>query len=343
MERSAAKHCSSEHVREAAVWLALLRAPERTSQLEAGFRRWLSESAAHRHAFETVSTAWEGLGALAPSAPPRLSRWQRAGYRQGFLYSATALAALVLMAVLGVFFYVQQMGVATGIGEQRLLVLEDGTRVYLNTDTRVVVDYDRQRRLVYLKRGEALFEVAKRGPKWPFMVRANDQTITALGTSFLVRQETRQLAVTLLEGSITVANTETAHASAVKDGEAGGEAVRPVVMTAGERLTSESKGIPVIDHPPVEQLTAWRSGRVNLDKVTLAAAATEMNRYSQSRLVVQSPRAAAIEITGIFRAGDTLNFANAVASTYGLQVAVDGDVITLLGAPGGEADAHARQ
>lgn len=342
MERSAAKRCSSEQVREAAVWLALLRAPERTPQLEAGFQRWLSENAAHRHAFESVSMAWESLGAFAPSTAPRLSRWQRAGYRQGFLYSAAAVAALVLVAVLGVFLYLQQMGVSTGVGEQRLLVLEDGTRVYLNTDTRVVVDYDRERRMVFLKRGEALFEVAKQGARWPFMVRADDRTITALGTSFLVRHETQQLSVTLIEGSITVARTDATNVGSAKAGETGTAGGGPVMMAAGERLTSESNGIPVIDHPPVEKLTAWRTGRVNLDKVTLAAAATEMNRYSQTRLVVQSPRAAAIEITGVFRAGDTLNFANAVASTYGLQVAVDGDVITLLGAPGGDIDAHAR-
>lgn len=343
MERAATKKCSSEQIREAAVWLALLRAPERTTELEAGFQRWLSENAAHRHAFETVSMAWEGLGALAPSVPPKLSRWQRAGYRQGFLYSAASVAALVLVAVLGVFLYLQQMGVATGVGEQRLLVLEDGSRVYLNTDTRVVVDYDKERRLVVLKRGEALFEVAKHGPQWPFMVRADDRTITALGTSFLVRHETRQLAVTLIEGKITVARTEAETVTSTKPVEGGGAGAGPVTMAAGERLIAESNGIAVIDHPPVEKITAWRSGRVNLDQVTLATAATEMNRYSQTRLVVQSPRAAAIEITGIFRAGDTLNFANAVANTYGLQVAVDGDVITLLGAPGGDDDANARQ
>jgi transmembrane sensor len=90
-----------------------------------------------------------------------------------------------------------QAGVGTNIGEQRVLALEDGTRVILDTDTRVVVSYDGHIRSVELKEGEALFEVAKRA-NWPFVVTAGDRRIEALGTSFVERRHDRQLAVFVL-------------------------------------------------------------------------------------------------------------------------------------------------
>ena len=46
-------------------------------------------------------------------------------------------------------------GDSRGRAMENGLVLEDGTRVFLNTDTRIVVKYDKETRRVELKRGEA--------------------------------------------------------------------------------------------------------------------------------------------------------------------------------------------
>jgi ferric-dicitrate binding protein FerR (iron transport regulator) len=57
--------------------------------------------------------------------------------------------------------------------------------------------------LVGLGAGEALFDVAK-DPDRPFIVQVGDRQIRALGTSFVVRREKDQLAVTLVEGKVAV-------------------------------------------------------------------------------------------------------------------------------------------
>ena len=102
--------------------------------------------------------------------------------------------------------YLRSDAVVTGVGEQRTLTLEDGTRIQLNTDTRAVVRYDERLRRVELEKGEAMFEVARR-PDWPFVVTAGDRQIRALGTAFVVRREAEVLAVTLVEGKVTVTPT----------------------------------------------------------------------------------------------------------------------------------------
>ncbi len=54
-----------------------------------------------------------------------------------------------------------------------------------------------------LDSGEALFDVAK-NPRRPFIVTAGDRQVVALGTSFVVRRQERQVTVTLIEGKVAV-------------------------------------------------------------------------------------------------------------------------------------------
>lgn len=312
--------CTRAQVREAAVWMTLLRSPDRTAKIERGFRRWLTANSSHAAAFEKVSTAWEATGALPRGPFPRLSRWQRAGFRQGFLQAATAVVSLAVVTIIGAFIYQRGAGVSTEIGEQRMLTLQDGTRVYLNTDTRVVVNYQDRQRAVELKSGEALFEVAKKPPDWPFVVTVDGRQITALGTAFVVRRDPARVLVTLVEGKVTVQPTPAS--------------VAPMIaLSPGQRLTLADNKPPQMDEPSIEKVTAWRSGHVDLVEMSLADAVAEMNRYSRIKVTVTEPEAAALPVYGTFRAGDITSFANAVADSYGLEVIDQTDRIVLQGKP----------
>lgn len=69
-------------------------------------------------------------------------------------------------------------------GQKADIILADGTKVYINSDSRIVYDntYNKKTRMVSLE-GEAYFEVAKDKEK-PFIVKANGINVQALGTSF---------------------------------------------------------------------------------------------------------------------------------------------------------------
>jgi transmembrane sensor len=104
-------------------------------------------------------------------------------------------------------------------------------------------------------------------------------------------------------------------------------------LTPGQRLTFSNDAPATLDTPSVERTTAWRRGQVVLDDTPLQVAAAEMNRYNQVKVVVQEPEAAALSINGLFQAGDSSHFANAVAQAYGLNVVRRGDEIILSGKP----------
>ena len=71
----------------------------------------------------------------------------------------------------------------TNVGEIANYTLVDGSEISLNTDSVVEISYSAARRAVVLRRGQALFHVAKDKSR-PFVVTAGDRLVTAVGTAF---------------------------------------------------------------------------------------------------------------------------------------------------------------
>jgi transmembrane sensor len=331
---------------EAAAWIARLHGEDRTASVEAGFKRWLAASAEHRAAFEMANEIWVGTEHLPKPRTAAFVRWPKAGLVVTFPRALAAAAAIAVAAV-GIALYLGDSGLATAVGEQRNLTLQDGSRISLNTATRIHVHYDRLARRVDLDEGEAYFEVAKHA-EWPFIVTAGGRQVVARGTAFVVRRDEDTLAVTLVEGKVTVepagesvqslppTSMQTATTSRSNT------PVRPlsgsgadITLSPGQRLTFVDHERPKIDTPELERVTAWQHGQVILDHTRLADAVVEMNRYSDVTLKIEDPQAGRAEVTGIFRVGDSENFAQAVAEAYHLQVADRGGQIVLSGLPRG--------
>lgn len=333
---------------EASAWIATLHGPERTPAVERGLQCWLAESPIHRYAFEHATDTWSKTRAAVRRSAQveiRAPNLAHVHVPRRRAFSFMAVAASLLIAVLGVGIYLDGAGLKTAVGERRTLVLEDGTQVTLNTKTRMSVDYNEHRRHVRLEAGEALFEVAKR-PRWPFVVTAGDREVIALGTAFLVRRDSAQLAVTLLEGKVAVTPSSqplldriegpidlsrvgAAAATASPDAAPGST---PITLAPGERIVFAEHATPVLDRPELEKLTAWQQGLVNIDDLTLEQAMQEMNRYSTLQLGVEGP-AANIRVSGVFRVTDSESMARAVALTHGLELRKEGRRIILSGIP----------
>jgi transmembrane sensor len=329
----------AERLAEASVWIARLHGEDRDSAMKMACRDWLEADQLNQRAFELATDVWEEAHALRRIVPLVVTpaRTFRKS-RTPWLLSAVAAAACFIAIM--VAWVLQAPDVSTGVGEQRLVTLEDGTRVYLNTRTRLVVHYGQQVRRVELTEGEALFDVAKRAD-WPFIVSAGERVVSALGTSFVVRHEENRLAVTLVEGKVAVGPQQDdslvpfpAGARAISTNTSSVQAVEGVyTLLPGERLTFSSGGSVRLDHPSIEHLTAWRRGQVILDDTSLADAAAEMNRYNERQIVIESSAAHRLLVSGLFQAGDSSSFARAVAQTHGLRVTEEPDRMILTDTP----------
>ncbi|MGM9484939.1 FecR family protein [Roseateles sp. NT4] len=320
---------------EAAVWIARLHGPDRSTQMERECLDWQARSAAHRLAFEKCTEVWEAVPGVTladafASASRRgdtsiegLGLTSRFGLHRRAVVSLCA--ALVAAVGLGIYLWPEEDTYATKVGEQQLVVLDDGTRMSLNTDTRVHTEMTKKVRSVVVETGEALFEVAK-DPQRPFVVHAAGSDVVALGTVFSVRVPGaadaggEALAVTLIEGRVSVRSSSE---SSGVDG--GATAAQPVLMQAGERVrmarakAGSSAPSLQVDRPRIEQMLAWKRNEALFDDVSLTDAVAEMNRYSRTPIVLlgnlSGPR-----VSGLYRVGDSLGFARAVAALHGLTL-----------------------
>jgi transmembrane sensor len=311
----------SEGVRiEAAAWIARLHDERRGPEVEAELREWLGESNEHRRAFKRMTQVWEQAGNIRMRAQADVPATPRGRSRFFFSPWAAAMAAAFVLVLITATYYWRDNALTTAVGQQQVRVLRDGTRVVLNTDTRIEVNYDEHIRRVRLVRGEAWFEVSKH-PAWPFLVSAGGQEIRALGTSFIVRHDDDQdLSVTLVDGRISVAPI-------AGNGEAPPQDAQ--VLVPGQRLVVSRHHPPAVDRPELSRVTAWERGRIEFDETPLGEATTEMNRYTNTHLVVPDAELAQLRVGGVFRAGDSNEFVKIVTAAFGLRAERNGDDIVL--------------
>lgn len=304
---------------EAAAWFARLGRQAVTTDALRRFRDWRSRPA-NAAAYAEVEATWSKAGdlrhdpelmaATAAALDRRSFRARLAGLGPPppLAWGGTALALLAVAAALTFGPAALAPAYDTGVGEQRLVVLEDGSRVRLNTDSRVRVRFAGDRRRVDLLRGQAFFEVAHDADR-PFTVDAGSAEVRALGTRFDVRRLDGTVQVTLVEGAVRVAPEDSP----------AGAAPSAWTLAAGQQLTV-APGRPAAPRPTdAAGATSWTTGRIVFRETPLAAAVAEVNRYSPRKVVLDAPGLAAAPVNGVFDTGDTEAFVAAATSLFGLE------------------------
>jgi transmembrane sensor len=293
---------------EAAAWLARLRADDKSASDEAAFRVWLAKDVRHAIAFEAVTEIWEATGAAwnEPITMPQ----PRAPHRR------TVLAGVGALAATGVLVAVWQQAAAetykTGVGEQKHVVLPDGTQVFLDTDTEIRARFDSDSRTVALERGRCNFHLRENDER-PFVVDAASNRVVAGRCSFDIRRDGNEICVVLTQGSANVS---------VK-----GRALLPT-LHAGDRFLAGDWGSRT-DRPNLTPLLAWQTGQVVFDNETVAGAIREMNRYSVVKSAVTDDTVGNLRISGVYRVGDNVAFAHSVASLLPVILEIEKDQVRL--------------
>lgn len=158
----------------------------------------------------------------------------------------------------------QMMVLSTPRGGQYQIALSDGTKVWLNADTRLRYPnkFIGQTRVVELD-GEAYFEVEKMRDK-PFVVVTNKEKVEVLGTHFNVysfpgEQESK---VSLLEGKVKVS---------VPIG-------KERLLVPGEQALVNGEELSV-QQAAVEESIAWKNNEFTFNDEPLGAALTQIARW----------------------------------------------------------------
>jgi transmembrane sensor len=266
--------------------------------------------------------AWDALGALQDH--PKISQWlqeaeeSRAARAERSHAKRWTLAASIAVVAAGIgtaaWFHFAPERYETTVGEQRDVVMEDGSRITLNTSTKLAVRYTKDRRYIEMSQGEALFSV-KNDAQRPFDVVAGGTLTRALGTEFNVDLRNTRVTVSVLDGAVRVMGTPTAKKLAALDpgsAEPAASAAEPLPATAlgkGRALEFRRKEHRTReDKADLKRIEAWRTRRLEFSDTPLSAAVEEFNRYSTLRVVVGTPALGEVRVSGVFRIGDVDSF-----------------------------------
>ena len=302
--------------RKAVEWFMRLRSPDVSRADLQAQAEWLAASSENRNAYEEVAREWERLDGLADWANTEIgqldnrsaARMRRRGVIRGAA-AATAMAlilALILWPTPGsVPQELPSLRYETVKAEQRQVVLEDGSRVHLNTASAVEVSFSRDVREVRLVRGETLFDVEHDSIR-PFVVRADQYSVIALGTRFAVRHTGRQeVEVTVLEGRVTVRREQGSTLPSPSPGGGGeapvtGEGLSVIVRPGQQVQLAASRLMDLPVNVNVEKETAWLRGNLAFEATPLREVVDEMSRYMPGSVRV-APDVPDHPVTGIIQ------------------------------------------
>jgi transmembrane sensor len=310
---------------EAAAWLARRDSGDWGDAEEAALRNWRESATAHHLTLLRLEVAWAkadrlralGTGPVEPAnehdgeEEQPIPRWWRRWY-----VPLAAAAALALVAVPGwqLFNPTEEQSYATAVGGFQHVPLADGSRVDINTNSKLEVTLASAERHVSLDRGEAFFAVAHDRTR-PFVVEAGDFRVTAVGTAFSVRRDGEQVIVAVTEGRVRV------------DRRAGRGTEPMLFVSAGQRIVA-TPALPIavqaVAPSLLEQDMSWRDGLLTFEEEPLHDVAAEFNRYNSRQLVVD-PAAAQFRVSGTFRANNVDGFLRLLRQGFNVTSSPRGD------------------
>lgn len=214
----------------------------------------------------------------------------RARYRRWFSQIA-AVVLLLIMTAYGVYSYTKNkmtmsdMIVAVEKGQKANITLPDGSLVWINSDSKLIYGSgfnDRER--VLLLEGEAYFEVSPDKDR-PFIVKTNDLSVKALGTSFDVKSYTdeSEISTVLMTGKVEVCSFSDR------------QILLPNERIVFNRQTGKLKKNTVYD---AKDYASWKDNILNFEAESFENIVRVLERYYNTRIVFETESLKQYRFTG---------------------------------------------
>jgi transmembrane sensor len=328
---------------QAAHWLVALQTVELPRQQKSEFIDWLRESPLHVSEMLHACRLQRDLGAfdrwnninvsegptenkvLALVRQSRLSDTPAPGRRRriasAFAIAACLAGALVVSSYL--FNRFSESRWTTELGERREVTLSDGSVVDLAPSSEVRARFENNLRMISLKRGEALFHVAK-DPNRPFIVQVANTRVRAVGTVFNVAQSDQGVSVTVVEGRVTVSEKGAPNGA--------GRSEQSTPLGADEQMV-----ISAVDHSSKvrkvkgELEVAWAAGQLVFENEPVAEIVRRFNLYNKVQLQLADAHLGERRMGGMFRATDPESFVEFLQSAGGVAVNRSSSGVVVIG------------
>lgn len=306
---------------EAAKWFLRLQNAEPDHPDRSKFEAWLMQSTMHQDAYQSVSEAWQDF-----DSPKKLESLSQAMQRRKLDEEikrrgrATTFAKVASIAALGfcsLFAYqtwdnwyqapVSQVAQTSQVGHIVGQYLADGTHLTLDAHSNVEVIYYRNKRLIKLKQGQAVFDVVKDQDR-PFVVESANARITVKGTKFLVNMVDQKTYVAVDHGKVQVQALDNA----------GNTTEQTIMLTNGQVAEiKRAKPMRKLNRDAISMF-AFTQGSLVFEDASLNEVAETISRYRATPLVanVNHP----IGITAVLKIKEVESFIHSLPTVAGVTV-----------------------
>ena len=296
---------------QAVEWLVRLQAGADAPEVERAWRAWRASDAENEQAWQHIEACMARMRGLpAPLAHGTLAR--KPAHAQANAARRQSLKLLALLAVGGgawlaggdeqARFWLADYRTSTG--ELRHIVLQDGTRVALNTASSVDVRFDAGQRLLTVLQGEIMVATARDAAGRPFFVQTAQGRLQPVGTRFAVRVDKDRTQLGVFEGAVDIL-----------PGRASDAARR---LQAGQQASFTAAGIGAVQVLPAGA-DAWTAGMLVAHDMPLADFIRELARYRHGRLACD-PAIAHLRVSGIYPLADTTQVLDMLTRTLPVDV-----------------------
>jgi ferric-dicitrate binding protein FerR (iron transport regulator) len=280
---------------EAIAWAVKLSSGTARPEDHEACAAWRDQDPAHEQAWQRLQTVDQqfrlipgGANQLACRTLEQADRYRSASRRQVLKIAVLAAMAGCTGLLVRRSPWRRQATYTSAVGTRRPINLADGSRLLLNSNTIIDVVFTPLCRTILLRQGEVFIETGA-DPASPigsreFWVETPHARLEAIGTRFLVREETNQTRLQVTDGAVAV-QLESGHVI-----------FRPGDMVWVDTTCNFLRRVDYPDHDPM----AWTRGAIVARRMRLEDFARELNRQYATQVRVD-PDVAELRVSGVFQ------------------------------------------
>lgn len=294
----------------ASEWFALVQGGTPTPGERAALARWLAADPRNAQAYAQLEQLWAATALLAPpvtqAAPLSRRRFVGLAVAASVAVVATSASTLWLKGISSPF-----ADVRTAVGERRAVQLPDGSSVELAGNTALNLDFSGTRRAVELLQGEAFFQVLPNTAE--FSVQTPAGRVLASDAEFCLACDAASARLSVSRHSVRVVTPN-----------------QQTDLGEGLSLRFSATHTGAIQRAELEQVLAWRNGRLVFFDTPLLTVVNELQRWREGKIFIPDQQLAARRVSLILNLNRPEQMLDVLSKALAVRMTHYTDLITLI-------------
>lgn len=295
---------------QASEWFALVQAGTPTLAEREALAHWLAADPRHAQAYARLEQLWAATAVLAPPKvhAPQLSR-------RRFVGLGVAASVAVVSASAGTLWF-KGIGapfadVRTAVGERRTVQLPDGSSVELAGNSALNLDFSATRRAVELLQGEAFFQVQPKAAE--FVVQTQAGRVLASDGEFCLACDGASALLSVSRHTVRVVTPS-----------------QQTDLGEGLSLRFSATHTGAIQRAELDQVLAWRNGRLVFFDTPLLSVVNQMQRWRAGKIFIPDQQLAARRVSLILNLNRPEQMLDVLAKALAVRVTHYTDLVSLI-------------